>query len=336
MIVRENVPLAALTTLRVGGAARYVASCTSEEDVREALVFAQEHEVPWRVLGGGSNVLASDEGFPGVIIHMQIDRLAVVPDTDHVFVFAGAGVVWDDLVHAAAAEGLWGIENLAGIPGTVGAAPVQNIGAYGTELKDTLYMCHALDVRTGEVRKFMNEDCEFGYRESRFKHDKNLIILSLVLTLHEDGMPQTTYKDLATYAASGALLSTPEVVGDAVRAIRARKFPDVRMFGTAGSFFKNPVVSTDVYEKLRATHTELPGFPQENGVKIPLAFILDKVLGLRGYREGNVALFSEQPLVLVTDIGASAQEVDAFAQTIAARVYDATAITIEREVQNIF
>lgn len=334
-MVYEQIPLASLTTLRVGGNARYIIPCRTEEQVREAVQFAAERNLPWRVLGGGSNVLAADEGFPGVIIHMGIGRVAVVPDTDRTLVFVGAGVGWDELVQHVADRGLWGIENLAGIPGTVGAAPVQNIGAYGVELKDVLHSVHALDTLSGELRTFTAAECGFGYRESYFKHNRSLIILSVVLALHEEGSAQIAYKDLAAYAADGGDVTTPAAVGAAVREIRARKFPDLAIQGTAGSFFKNPVVPTAVYEQLQTQYPALPGFPQADGVKIPLAFILDRVLGLRGYREGAVALFERQPLVLVTDAGATADAVDVFAQTIATRVHDATGIVIEREVQHL-
>lgn len=334
MIIRERVPLAQLTTLRVGGAARYVIACETREDVSAALAFARERALPWRVLGGGSNVLADDAGYEGVILEMRLPGIEAVAREGRMLVTAGAGVPWDDLVRFAADAGLWGLENLAGIPGTVGAAPVQNIGAYGAETKDTLHSVEALDARSLGVRTIPNEECGFGYRESRFKHDRSLVILSVTFALSKDGAPALAYKDLEAARVQGADLSAPAAIADAVRAIRARKFPDTRTHGTAGSFFKNPTVSEEAYASLTVRHPDLPGFPNAGGVKIPLAFVLDRMLGLRGYREGSVSLFTEQPLVLVASEGANASMIDAFADGIATRVYDETGVAIEREVQS--
>ena len=334
MELQEHVRLSVLTTLRVGGAASFLARCKSEEDVRAALAFANERGLPWRVLGGGSNVLAADEGFAGVIIRMELDGSAFDPvQDDAVIATLGAGVGWDTFVRESAARGLWGVENLAGIPGTVGAAPVQNIGAYGSETKDTIVEVRALDTRTGQLRILPSEACGFGYRDSRFKQDASLIILSVSFRLSYDAGPKLTYADLARAQEAGADLSSPAAVGETVRAIRAKKFPDLSAIGTAGSFFKNPVITKDAYDALVGRYPELPSYPATNGVKIPLAFILDRVIGLRGYRDGSVALFEAQPLVLVAHEGATARDIDAFANDVASRVHDATGITIEREVR---
>lgn len=334
MIIRENVPLSSLTTFRVGGNARFVTECESKEDVKDALVFAREQKLPWSVLGEGSNVLAKDGGYPGVVIAMRIPDTAAVESDQGILLTAGAGVHWDTLVHDAAARGLWGLENLAGIPGTVGAAPVQNIGAYGMEVKDTLYEVHVINARTGEEQVFANDACDFGYRESRFKKEPELVIVSVSFLLQRDGEPQIGYKDLAAAAAQGIDLTTPESIGNAVRAIRARKFPDLSVVGTAGSFFKNPTIPGVTYDTLKERYPDMPGFPNEHGVKIPLAYVLDHILDLRGYTEGNISLFTQQPLVLVTHEGATEEEIDTFADAIEARVREATGIAIEREVQS--
>lgn len=334
MILREHVPLSSLTTLRVGGSVRFVAVCETREDVQEALAFARARLLPWSVLGEGSNVLASDEGYEGVILSMRIPGIALAAQDGAVLLTAGAGVSWDALVREAAAQGLWGLENLAGIPGTVGASPVQNIGAYGMEVKDTLHEVHAIDATTGEERVFPREACGFGYRESRFKREPDLVIVAVSFVLRKGGEPQVGYKDLALAAAEGIDLSTPESIGNAVRTIRARKFPDLALVGTAGSFFKNPTIPAADFDRLKEEYTDLPGFPNEHGVKIPLAFVLDHMLNLKGYAEGNIALFEKQPLVLVANGGASANEIEAFADGVARRVHDATGIRIEREVRS--
>lgn len=333
MIIREHIPLAELTTLKTGGLVRYVAECTSIEEVKEMLALAKREDLPYAVLGEGSNVLASDTGFPGVLILMRIEGMEALEEGDNVTLVVGAGVSWDTFVKEAASRGLWGVENLAGIPGTVGAAPVQNIGAYGMELRDTLVYVDALDTRSGEVVRLTSEECRFGYRDSRFKHEPWLVILSVAFMLSHTGEPRIGYADLAACRERGEDLSTPEAIGTAVRKVRSGKFPDLAVCGTAGSFFKNPIVSHEKHQELALRYGAIPSFPVSGGVKIPLAFILDRVLGLRGYVDGNVSLFGNQPLVLVASAEANAEEIDAFAHSIAERVFNETGIRIEREVR---
>ena len=329
MIVREHVSLASLSALRVGGPARFVCEATSEDEVREVVAFAKGKELSWRVLGEGSNVLASDDGFKGVVIRIRIPGIV----DDGGVLRVGAGESWDGLVRYAADRELWGLENLAAIPGTVGASPVQNIGAYGTEVKSTVVSVTVFDTEAGEIKELSNADCAFGYRESRFKREPHLIILYVTFSLQSDGTPQLGYADLARAQSEGIKMSTPGEIGAAVREIRSRKFPDLNTCGTAGSFFKNPTISANEYQALTKTYPELPGFETDKGIKIPLAFVLDKILSLRGYAEENVALFANQPLVLVTHDGATEREVNSFANRIAEKVFDATGIKIEREVR---
>ncbi|MBU2159112.1 UDP-N-acetylmuramate dehydrogenase [Patescibacteria group bacterium] len=334
MSIRENVPLRDLTTLRAGGTARYVIDCVDEASVREALSFAQEKHLPFAVLGQGSNVLASDSGFKGVVLRMQIQGITSEEGDDHVTLIAGSGVSWDALVTEAAQLGLWGIENLAGIPGTVGAAPVQNIGAYGAEIKETVAWVEVLNSETGDIEHIQNADCGFGYRDSRFKHEPWLVILKVAFTLSKIAAPRIGYSDLAACKERGEDLSSPAAIGEAVRTVRSKKFPDLAVSGTAGSFFKNPIVPSEKHAELAKRYGAVPSFPVEGGVKIPLAFILDRVLGLKGFAEGNVSLFGNQPLVLVAGENATAKEIDLFATAIANKVYEETGIKIEREVRH--
>lgn len=333
MIIRDSVPLSSLTTLRVGGCAAYVAECVSEEDIVAALAVAKEKGIPVRVLGEGSNVLALDQGFEGLVLLMRIPEIEFLEGPRDAVVTAGAGVSWDALVRACAERSLWGIENLAGIPGAVGAAPVQNIGAYGMEVSDSIVSVRALNLLTQIIVTLTNEQCGFGYRDSRFKREQDHLILSVSFRVSRSGQANLGYKDLLMLVESGEDMSTPQAIGEAVRLVRSRKFPDLSLVGTAGSFFKNPTISVAAYESLQTTYPDLPGFPNENGVKIPLAYVLDHILGLRGYTEGNVSLYEKQPLVLVTHMGATANEIDSFAKKIAERVYDTIGVTLEREVQ---
>lgn len=335
MIRSERVPLSSLTTLRVGGEARALVTAENESDVREALLAAQSEGLPWYPLGGGSNLLAPDEGYAGIVVKIALPRVSFAEDADGVVAVAEAGVSWDALVRDAALRGLWGIENLAGIPGTTGAAPVQNIGAYGAELADTLIWVEALDPESGEVKRFPKEACAFGYRDSTFKRAPGLVILRIALLLARESAPRLGYKDLAHAAHDGVSLSTPAEVGEAVRAIRARKFPDMAVEGTAGSFFKNPTVSRSEFEALRVRFPELPGYESAAGMKLSLAWILDHALSLKGHAVGNARLFEAQPLVIVTSEGATARDVDALARDVAARVKELTGIEIEREVRSM-
>lgn len=339
-MLREDVPLSELTTLKVGGPARYVRTIRTEDDIPPALAFVRERGLPFAVLGEGSNVLASDDGFPGVVLLMRIPGVSFRAEEKTTVASVGAGVSWDAFVRACAERDLWGVENLAGIPGTVGAAPVQNIGAYGAEVRAAIERVRAYDAATDAWKEFENAECGFSYRDSRFKHEANLIIARVDFRLANDGMPHVEYADLIAARGAGKDLSAPGAIGQTVRGVRSAKFPDLSQYGTAGSFFKNPIVSSAAYDALAERFRSevepyggIPRYPVPGQIKIPLAFILDKLLGLRGYQLGPAFLFGNQPLVLVAGKGAHARDVDALARDIEARVKTATGIAIEREVR---
>jgi UDP-N-acetylmuramate dehydrogenase len=267
---------------------------------------------------------------------MRIPGISFQPEGDTVRVTVGAGVMWEELVTSVADRGLWGLENLAGIPGTMGAAPVQNIGAYGAEFSTVCTQVSGINMHTGERFTFATDECAFGYRDSIFKHHKELVITEVVIVLHTQSAPKLGYSDLARLSHEGVSLTTPTEINSAVRAVRALKFPDLSLQGTAGSFFKNPIISNERFAELSSKYGAIPSFPAKDGIKIPLAYILDHILGLKGTRVGHVSLFGNQPLVLVTDEGATAHDVDEFAQAIEKKVFDATGIKIQREVQKVF
>ncbi len=333
----EHVPLASLTTFKIGGVAQYVCTCETIEDITTALTFARESGLPWYVIGGGSNILASDEGYEGVIVQPLISGLLFDAHGDSCVVTAGAGVVWDDLVQESVTRGLWGLENLAGIPGLVGGAPVQNIGAYGADVSNTIRSVEAYDTSTHTVRSFSKEECAFDYRDSFFKKNPTFIITRIMFELSTNGIPHTKYGDLTAYEQAGNALSTPVQIAEAVRAIRAKKFPDLSVAGTAGSFFKNPIIAEAEYAQLAKKYPGMPGFPIANTeqVKVPLAWILDHVLKLRGYSKDVVRCFEQQPLVIVTERGATKKSVDVFADEVVLLVKNATGISIEREVRTL-
>ncbi len=339
MRFEENVVLAPFTTFHIGGPARYFARVRTVDELRTALASAEEKKLEIVVLGGGSNVLIADEGFPGCVIRMESAETAWnAHDSLHIEVVADAGVEWDTLVRASVARGLHGLENLSGIPGTVGAAPVQNIGAYGAELSDTCAWVEAFDTQTKEIIRFSAHECAFGYRDSIFKHERKHFIITRVAFLLPRSAPENiSYKDLKEYFEhTGNPYPTLDEVRTAVLSIRALKFPDLRTIGTAGSFFKNPIIPRLKYDELRMAYPALPGFPTDDGqIKIALAWILDHVIHAKGMREGNAMAWNQQPLVIAADAGARAHDVMTLADRIAHAVKEATGIDIEREVRII-
>ncbi|MDP3661708.1 MAG: UDP-N-acetylmuramate dehydrogenase [bacterium] len=328
MELLKNVSIAEFTSFKIGGKADYFCRARSVDELKEALAFARRHSLPIFILGGGTNMLLSDDGFRGVVVKIELHGVKWGEAS-----VVAAGENWDSFVAETVARGLWGLENLSGIPGTVGAAPVQNIGAYGVEIAEVLEWVEALDMRTGEIKQLSNADCAFAYRDSIFKKQegKNFIITRVAFRLQKDGAPNLQYKDLAEYFSSGGA-PTLQQIRRAVLEIRARKFPDLKTHGTAGSFFKNPIISKEKFEELKKRFPGLSGFPVPSGVKVPLAWILDKICGLKGFEQDNTALWKDQPLVLVNKGGASASAVSALADNIAHIVKEKTGIEIEREV----
>jgi UDP-N-acetylmuramate dehydrogenase len=285
------------------------------------------------VLGGGSNVLVPDTGVRGLVVHPLFSDVTYEEVGASVHVTAGAGVVLDGLIEELVSRELWGMENLSGIPGTVGGVPIQNVGAYGVEGKDVIVSVAGYDPTNDTVVTLSNEACMFAYRDSYFKHEgRHLIITSVTFVLSRVATPKLSYKDLVERFGAQASPTLSDI-RHAVIAIRSSKFPDWRTTGTAGSFFKNPIISEAHYDTLRAEYPELPGFKTADGhVKVSLGWILDRVCGLRGYTEGAVGLYHAQALVLVCTHGTPAEEIIAFADAIIARVYAATNISVEREV----
>jgi len=332
---KDQVSLAPFTTFHIGGSARLLAEIHTEEDLKAAFALARERGLPLFVLGAGSNVLVPDAGVEGVVARVMIGGISHEDAGEDELLVAGAGVLWDDVVDAAAARGTYGIENLAGIPGTLGGAVVQNIGAYGAELKDVFEYADATDRTTGASRRIQRSDAAFAYRDSVFKAHRELVVTQVALRLKKRSEPNIAYADLARARELGTPLATPREIVRAVRDIRALKFPSGAGEGTAGSFFKNPVISSAQAEALRERFPGMPLFPQGGGrAKVALAWLLDHALSLKGYAEGSVRCYEKQPLVIVAQSGATARDVHAFADSIAARVLTETGIAIEREVES--
>ncbi|MDQ3014262.1 MAG: UDP-N-acetylmuramate dehydrogenase [bacterium] len=351
-MIQENISLKDLTTFHIGGPARYFVVVTSTEELKEAVAFAKEKLLQIFILGGGSNILVSDQGFPGLVIKIEIQGIETREvDGNKVEVIAGAGEDWDQFVGKMVEHGLYGIENLSLIPGSVGAAPVQNIGAYGVEAKDSISWVEVLNIETGEVEKLSNAQCAFAYRDSIFKtpEGKKYIITRVAFSLSREGKLSTEYKDVAEYIKNNNVVEINlQKIRDIVIAIRTAKLPDVRHVGTAGSFFKNPIIAEIQFNELKKQYPDLPGFTtashpsfskegQGDGVsiKIPAAWLLDKLCGFKGYRVGNVGVYKTQALVLVNFNGATANEIFSLSEKMIACVKEKTNIILEREVHII-
>lgn len=334
MNIRENVPLASLTTFNVGGSAQFFVEAYSEKEIEAAVKYAQSKNLAIYPLGAGSNVLVPDTGVEGLVLRVCMSDMTLAEEDDSALLTAGAGVAWDEVVAYAAERSLFGIENLAGIPGTVGGAVVQNIGAYGAEFEQVFAYADVYNMRTRTYERIDRARAAFGYRTSFFKEHRELLVVRVAVRLSKRGTLILSYPDLARAKSEGAPLATPKDVAMAVRGIRSRKFPTSAEGGTAGSFFKNPILTQEQLVYVAARFPNVPMFPQKNGnIKIPLAWILDHGLSLKGYSVGSARLYERQPLVIIAGVNARAEDIDALARIVSNRVHDATRIRIEREVE---
>jgi UDP-N-acetylmuramate dehydrogenase len=335
--IKENVSLLPLTAFKIGGKARYFTEVKNSDELKEALRFAKEEGLPFFVLGGGSNVLIGDAGFDGLVLKMEMRGKSWEEKGDEVFVKAAAGENWDALISEAVGKGFFGFENLSAIPGSVGGSVVQNIGAYGAEIKDVVKEVEVLDTEKGEVKTLNNEECEFAYRTSIFKKKdkRNLVILSVTYRLSKNGKLNISYRDLDLYFKNKPdVQESLQNVRNAVVEIRGGKFPPLDQYGTAGSFFKNPIVEKKLYEELKLKYPNIPGFPAGvDQIKIPAAWLLDKVGNFKGVREDDVGSWQNQALVLVNYDKAAASDVKALAARMQKVIKDHTGISLEPEVQ---
>ena len=339
MIIEENVSLRDLTTMCIGGNAKFFCRVQNIEDIKEAMAFVREHSVSYFILGGGSNIVFSDEGFSGLVIKVEISGVVFEDKEDHVLITAGAGIVWDDLVEETVERGLHGLENLSLIPGTVGAASVQNIGAYGTEVEEVVEQVETFDVATQKIKNFSHDECLFKYRKSFFKENGKgkYIVVRVVFKLLKSNKASLLYGSLQKVFNEKKITSpTPREVREIIIAIRKEKLPCDGDVGSAGSYFKNPVISQDHYTKLLSIYPKMPGFPvSENEIKIPAGWLVDNVCGLRGFREGEVGAYEHQALILVNYGNATAEEIKKFAEKIVDLVKEKTNISLEREVEYV-
>ena len=332
MRVLQRVPLRFLTTLKVGGAARIVFVAECREDIAAAARCAAALHLPLLPLGGGSNVLLPE--WRGAVLLLRTRGMMWEDKEDTVLLHVAGGEPWDAVVALAVRKGLWGLENLSGIPGRAGAAPVQNISAYGAELAQVIAAVEAYDTKAHRWRRFTARECAFGYRDSIFKREQGrYLIAGITLRLRRTAAPNLAYRDLAHFPfRKPAARLTPEGVRRAVLEIRARKFPSPLQYGTAGSFFKNPVLAAHEAQALARQFPGVPLHAQREGVKVSLGWILEYACALKGIWKGDVGLYEKHALVLVTREGATARAAIDFAKAVARTVRDKTGLTIEPEV----
>lgn len=339
--LQENIPLAPLTTFKVGGPARYFVDCTSESDVQDAVAYAADHQLPLFVLGGGSNLVIADEGWPGVVAKISIKG---IQDTANGFFRVGAGEDWDSLVAQAVAKGYAGIECLSGIPGSAGGTPVQNVGAYGQEVAQTIVYVRVLEVATRKIIELNKSECGFSYRTSIFNstHRGRYIVLWVTYQLEPNDEPHIEYADVKKYFAGSRSRPTLQNVRDAVREIRRSKAmllvegdEDSR---SAGSFFKNPLVTpaeADRVESLARQKTPekiMPRYPGRNGqVKLAAAWLIEQAGFHKGYARGRVGISRKHTLAIVNRGSATAKDIIAFKDEVQQRVLDVWGVQLQPE-----
>lgn len=321
-----------LNSFHVEERAERVITFDQKEDLEQ--IFAEGHTLDnWYVLGGGNNILFTRR-FGGTLIKPVGKNITIKANLDDsVIVEAEAGVEWDDMVEWSVERELWGMENLSLIPGTVGAAPVQNIGAYGAEAKDVIERVHYYDAKERRHHTMGNAECRFAYRESIFKHELRgkAIITSVEFRLSKSQQPSLGYGDLAKEVEARGRV-TLKNIREAVCSIRRSKLPDTAVLGNAGSFFKNPIVNKDVSERLKQKYENMPVYPvSEQNCKLAAGWLIDQA-GLKGYRQGNVGVHERQALVLVNFGGATGEEVISLSELVRERVKEKFGITIDPEV----
>ncbi|HZS06318.1 MAG TPA: UDP-N-acetylmuramate dehydrogenase [Blastocatellia bacterium] len=335
-IIRERVRLGPYTTLGIGGPARFFVDAFSEDDVPGAAAWAADRSMPMFVLGGGSNVLVADEGFPGLVLRVAIKGISSEVEDDKVLVTAGAGEDWDRFVAWCVERDLAGVECLSGIPGFVGGTPVQNVGAYGQEVSETIVAVQVYDRRERQVFTLINSACNFGYRSSIFNTTARdrYIVLGVTYALRPRGEPSLRYPDVKNFFAGRTDNPSLKEVREAVREIRARKAmlitPGDEDCKSAGSFFKNPVVAAEKFRqieeaarrhKLIGADEKVPRFEAPGRkVKVPAAWLIEKAGFRKGHQKGRVGISSKHTLAIINRGGATASEVLALMREIQERV----------------
>lgn len=331
MNIRENVPISTLTTMRLGGAARYVIEVEKVDDLREAYAFAKEKNLPVYVLGSGSNIIGRDGGYNGVILICKLHGMGAVGDTEAetVRLYSYSGELLDDFVTFGTKMGLTGMEALSAIPGTVGAAPVQNVGAYGQDIAQTLIEVEAFDTKTGELVTLPKEKLNLSYRHSIFNHGELIgryFIVKIVVELHRGHLTPPFYNSLQAYIDEHSIIDfSPDSIRQCVRAVRESKLPDPESIASSGSFFKNVYLSPE-----EAAGAEAAGIPVWDGGKVPSGWLIEHA-GLKGQEFHGMRVSDKAALVLINESAKSYTDLAAARAEIIKIVKDKFGFTLEQE-----
>jgi UDP-N-acetylmuramate dehydrogenase len=339
MKISENVCLAGLTTMRLGGQARYVVEITTKADLVKTIQLADAKKLPVFVLGGGSNVIAGDSGYNGIIILNRIAGFKQLRQNRQTATFQiGAGENWDSVVERLTAGGLSGVECLSAIPGVAGATPVQNVGAYGQEIADCLQQLEAYDTATNKFVILSHDDCRFSYRNSIFKNPatRHHVITSITLRLHKSNLVPPFYPALETYLKEHRVRDfSPSSIRAAIIAIRAGKLPPVDKIASAGSFFKNPITSKVAADKLLANFPDMPHWPiNGDQQKLSAGWLIDQA-GLKGFEHYGFQIYPQNALVIVNRGAGNYGGLNKFRAEIIARVYDKFGVKLEQEPEEL-
>ncbi|HEY4513662.1 MAG TPA: UDP-N-acetylmuramate dehydrogenase [Candidatus Paceibacterota bacterium] len=334
MEIKQDYNLSKLNTFGVDVSAKFFAALEKEKDIAELFQLPEFRENKKIFLGGGSNVLFTKD-FEGIVVLNKLKGMEIVEeDQETATVRSMGGEIWHNMVIFAVSRGLWGIENLSLIPGTAGAAPMQNIGAYGAELKNTLLNVEAYEIETGEKKIFQKEECELGYRDSIFKNKVKgkYFISAVTLRLSKRENKNLSYRILTDYLEQNKIkVNGPKDISDAVAAIRMSKLPDPKVIGNAGSFFKNVFVPEAQFKKLLEAYPDMPHFEEDGIIKIPSGWLIEKC-GWKGFREGEVGVHSRQALVLVNHGKATGADLIDLAHKIIASVKEKFGLELSPEV----
>jgi UDP-N-acetylmuramate dehydrogenase len=342
MRIQENVPLAPLTTLQVGGPARYFAEAQSEEDVREAASFAQARRLPLFVLGGGSNLVVADSGWPGLVLKVAIGEISRQAEGRSMFFDAGAGLDWDDFTAQAVSQNCAGVECLSGIPGSVGGTPVQNVGAYGQEVSETIESVRAFDQKEDRVVTLTPRACRFRYRTSIFNTTERgrYVILRVTYRLTQDGAPSLKYADLQKHFSGWKNPPSLAEVREVVRQIRRSKgmliVPGEDDCRSAGSFFKNPVLSEahfhDLARRAESRGLKIPSYPAlEAQRKVSAAWLVEHSGFAKGFMLGAAGISHKHALALINGGNAAAADIIRLKEKVQQGVQEAWEILLEPE-----
>lgn len=341
MQIQENVSLGAYSTMRLGGPARYLADITSRNELAEGVAWAEQNQVPFIVIGSGSNIVWDDPGFPGLVMVNKIPGYEIYElDAENVYLTIGAGENWDSVVERSVAAGLSGIENLSLIPGTAGATPVQNVGAYGREIAEVLTTLEAYDCKDKKIVNLRASECGFSYRSSRFKNAEKgrFLISSITLQLTRKPPSPPFYDSLQRYLTQHEIEEyTPAAIREAVIAIRSAKLPDPAVVANNGSFFSNPIISAGLLHTIQRQYPALPFWQMQPGtVKLPAGWLIEQC-GLRDFHdpETGMATWKNQALVLVNEHAKTTADLKKFKQKIIDAVQTKFGITLEQEPELI-